>query len=387
MLTMTGVRRSAIFGPEPWAEIAGISWCHFDRWFAMVAASDFGADLDALRVALEQRLRGSLHGRRDVEAKLSHLADLRERMSEAGLDVQAPATHELADRTVSAKARRKVLDQALEDRSMTDPMRLTPRTRLERRARYGHWPSFPVSPAEWHERLGGSSGSFVAKGRSFAVTRQLRERLERRDRADLTVGERLGLYRAFHTVGLELADRADDSYGVIGELRLDAFRTYVSLNWAAAGMAAGDYWQDLCELLVAESYALTHREETLPFERVADEHVALVEAILLGLAGEWRAAYQDFHADEAEQLVAWLQVAGCRYDRYVETARRLGSKAWMPIVALAGSALSAHDQPLAVAVFQAADQPGAHRDYLRQRCLELTGARLDDSGPDLRLVH
>jgi hypothetical protein len=34
----------------------------------MVAVSDFDSDLDAVRFALEARLRGPLHGRRDVEA-------------------------------------------------------------------------------------------------------------------------------------------------------------------------------------------------------------------------------------------------------------------------------------------------------------------------------
>lgn len=354
----------------------------------MVAVSDFDADLDALRAALEQRLRESLHGRRDVEAKLSHLADLRERLSGAGLDVEALARHEPADKATSVKARRKVLDQALEGRSMTDPMRVTPRVRLEQQARYGHWPSFPVSPAGWYERLGGGRQvGFVAQGRGFAVTRQLRDRLARLDGARLLVGERLALYRAFHTVSLELADRADDSYGVIGELRLDAFRTYVSIEWAEAGMPAEDYWQDLSELLVAESYALTYREEKLPFERVADEQADLIEAILLRLAEQWRAAYQDLHGDQAEQLIAWLHLAGRRFDRYVQTARRLGTAAWMPIVALAESALTAGNQPLAVAVFQAADRPGWHRDHLRQRCLELTGARVDDHLPELRLLH
>jgi hypothetical protein len=377
---LTRPRRAAVFGPEPWAEIAGMSWSHFDRWFALVATSDFGGDLDALRLALEQRLRDTLSGRRDVEAKLSHLADLRERLSAAGAGVRTLATCEAADttspaKTTLAKARRKVLDQALDGRSMTEPMRVTPRSRLVERARYGHWELFPVSPAGWYPRLGGdgSSTGFVRKGSSFAAARRLGRRLAQCDSARLGVGERLALHRAFHTVGLELADRADDSYGVIGELRADAFRTYVSIDWAAAGMRAEDYWQDLCELLVAEPYALTHRQETLAFERVGDEHAEIVEAILRRLAAEWRVAYQDFCAERAEQLVAWLHVARRRYERYVDTARALGSRTWMPIVALAESALSADDAPLALVVFRAADQPGAHRDYLRRRCYELTG--------------
>lgn len=135
---MTGVRRTPIFGPEPWAQVAGQRWCHFDRWFALVAVREFGGDLDRLQVALEQRLR-SLTGRRDVEAKLSHLADLRERLAGAGLGPAALAEHETVDKPTWTKARRKVLDQALENRSMTEPMRRTPRARLEQRARRGHW--------------------------------------------------------------------------------------------------------------------------------------------------------------------------------------------------------------------------------------------------------
>ncbi len=47
-------RRVAIFGPETWATFAGAQWCHFDRWFALVAVTAFAGDLDAL----EQELVG-----------------------------------------------------------------------------------------------------------------------------------------------------------------------------------------------------------------------------------------------------------------------------------------------------------------------------------------
>ena len=45
-------RRPPIFGPEPWTTIAGADWCHFDRWFAIVAVGDFGGSLDALEAEL-----------------------------------------------------------------------------------------------------------------------------------------------------------------------------------------------------------------------------------------------------------------------------------------------------------------------------------------------
>jgi len=223
-------------------------------------------------------------------------------------------------------------------------------------------------------------------GRTFALTRQLGERLARLDEPRRTQAERLALYRAFHTVGVEFAERGDDSYGTIGELRFEAFRTYLDIDWVAAGMEPEHRWQDLCELLVSEVYALTYKHETLALRHVPAGQADLIEEILLGLAGEWQAAYQDYQAAEALQLVAWLHIAGRRYSRYAGAAHRLGSDHWMPIVALAESAADAGRKELAVEVFRAADQPGMHCDHLRDRCLKLTGVRLDDPAPPLRVV-
>jgi hypothetical protein len=54
--------------------------------------------------------------------------------------------------------------------------------------------------------------------------------------------------------------------------------------------------------------------------------------------------------------------------------RELGSEHWMPVVALAESALRARRPDVAAAVFDAADQPGAHRDHLRRRRTTLLDA-------------
>lgn len=386
---MTGApRRPPIFGPEPWTTIAGVEWCHFDWWFAIVGTYDFGGDLDQLEVELVGRLRSSRHGRRDVEAKLSHLADLRDRLARSGIDATALTAADEPQKATVAKARRKVLDQELEDRAMTPAMRDTPSARLQRRALYGHWDRFPVNPDRWYEKLAGRRpATHVPKGRTFALTRQLGERLGRLDGPRRAEADRLALYRAFLTIGVELAERGDDSYGNIGELRVDAFRTYLGIDWAATGMEPEHWWQDLCELLVSEVYALTYQRETLAFSHVPAGQADLVEGILLGLAGEWRDAYQDYQADQALELVAWLHIAGRRYSRYAGAARRLGSDHWMPIVALAESAATAGRKELAIEVFRAADQPGMHRDHLRDRCLELTGFRLDDPAPPLRIVR
>lgn len=72
-------------------------------------------------------------------------------------------------------------------------------------------------------------------------------------------------------------------------------------------------------------------------------------------------------------LVAYLQAATGRLDRLVPTAERLGCDQWMPIVALAQTALAAGRRDLALEVFAAANRPGLHQDYLTARSLELTG--------------
>jgi hypothetical protein len=239
-----------------------------------------------------------------------------------------------------------------------------------------------------YEKLAGRRpATYVPKGRTFTLTCQLRERLARHDSPHRGDADRLALYRAFHTVGVELAERGDDSYGNIGELRLEAFETYLNIDWQATDLAAEAWWQDLCELLVSEVYALTYRDEMLPFRRVPDDHAELIERILLELADEWAAAYQHYQADEALELVAWLHLAGQRYALYADAARRLGSEHWIPVVALAESAIAAGQRDLAVDVFRAADQPGMHRDHLRQRCYALTGVRLPDPESHLRVVR
>lgn len=377
---MTGPQpRSPIFGGEPWATIAGAEWCHFDQWFALVMVTDFDADADALRVELEDTLRSTFHRRGEMQAKLSHLADLQVRLDATGQSFADLVEAEEPDKKLLTKARRKVFDQALEGRAMTEPMHDTPARRLIHRARYGCWDRFPTNPDRFYERLAGRrTDAFVPKGKSFNVVRRLRDRLDKLDGPRRTLPDRLALYRAFHTVGVELAERGDDSYGVIGEARLDAFESYVAIDWADAGMDPVDYWQDLCELMVSEVHALTYRDDTLPFRRVPAGQAELIEDILLGLASEYRDAYEDYRADEALQLVAWLHLAGRRYRRYVDAARRLGSDHWRPIVALAESAIAGNRPELAVEVFRAADRSGPQRDHLRRQCRQLTGVTLGE---------
>jgi hypothetical protein len=384
-------RKPPVFGPEAWSELAGRAWSYWDLWFA-VAVSDYGGSLDDLEVHLVDELRSHIDGRQGAESKLSHLADLLSRLEGADLTPADLATPEvLADKRTVARARKKVGDRWVEGQAMTPAMIETPRVRLVQRARCGRWSAFPVDPGLYYKsfRRHVEVKDHISKCKSFAAVDRIEERLRSLDQPSLTPAQRLALYRAFHTAGLELADRADDSHGNVGQLRRDAWHTYLGLDWQTTGIQSEDYWADLCDLVVFEDHGLEYQEETLPWRGVPGDQADLIEGHFLSLASECRSHYLDYQADEALQQLAWLAVAGRRFTRYVEAAARLGSDHWMPIEAMAESALRSRRRDLAVDVFRAADRPGFHQKHLRQRCLALTGVDISDERhqrPNLRVV-
>lgn len=289
-----------------------------------------------------------------------HIFDLRSRLEAAGCSAADLATPEvLADKRVLTRARKKVSDDWVEGRAMTPAMVETLRVCLVRRARYGRWGAFPVDPERSYTsfRRHIEVKDHISKYKSFTAVDRVEDRLRSLDKASLTGTQRLALYRAFHTAGLELADRADDSHGNVGQLRRDAWHTYLGIDWQATGLRAEDYWADVCDLVVFEDYALDCQEETLPWRGVPAGHAELIEGLVLDLVAECRSHYLDYQAEEALQQLAWLAVGGRRFNRYVEAAAR----------------------------------PGFHQRHLRQRCLALTGVDIDDEGhdprPTLRVVE
>jgi hypothetical protein len=98
---MSGAGKTPIYGTERWATKHGMTWSHWDLWFCLVALADHDGDLDALAEPLEQR--GRFSGGGTVEAKLSHLDDLKRRMAEADVDARALAAGEEVESRVLAK--------------------------------------------------------------------------------------------------------------------------------------------------------------------------------------------------------------------------------------------------------------------------------------------
>jgi hypothetical protein len=376
VVTGSAGRRLPVYGPEPWRERAKVTWSWWDVWFCAVVVGDHGGDLDALETWLAGELRTRVEGREATEAKLSHLADLRARLADASLDPGDLASSEVCpDRALMAKARKKVGDQWIEARALTPAMRETPRQRLQDRARRGHWAAFPVSPQAFYERFRTfvEGRDVVTERATFSRVRRLEERIERLDAACRNEAQRLALHRGFHTAGLVLADRADDSLGYVGDLREQYWQIYLGVGWRNAGMAPEDYWQDLCELVVWEAYGLGYQDPVRPYQRIGPGEADLAEGILLGLEVEHRGMHLGYQADEALSQLAWLQVARRRFSHYEAAAARLGSRSWQPVVAMAESALRSERRDLAMAVFRAADQPGVHQQHLRVRRRALIG--------------
>jgi hypothetical protein len=127
------------------------------------------------------------------------------------------------------------------------------------------------------------------------------------------------------------------------------------------------YWRDLAELVAFDDYAHLHRAATLPWRGRRKADLPLITHSLRALAEEYVAARLPYHADQARIAVAYAYVATGSLTDYAAVARDLGSQHWLPVVALAESALRRGRADIAAAVFDAADQPGAHHDHLRRR--------------------
>lgn len=379
-------RRAPIFGPEPWAEHAGVGWAHWDRWYCVVCVEDFGGDWSALAQRLADR-SGRLHPGPDAEAKLSHLDDLVRRLAAADLGADEFVELEPVDSKVRSRARRKVLDQGLGARDYTEAMTDTPSRRLRRRALRGVWQEFPADPAAPFELLTFSveDPDHISKHASFTVTRELEQAITEFERsADGDPPALLAVRRAALTAVAELAHRSDDSFGNVGELGADTWAAYIDTGWRGL-VDPSVYWRDVSELVAFDEYAHLHERETLPWGHARRDEVPAITGILSDLAGEYRAVRLDWHADQAEVAIAWLHVATRHLDGFASIAARVGSAHWMPIVGLAEQAVTCGRPDIARAVFDAADQPGWHRDYLHRRRSQL----LDEATsprPRLRVV-
>lgn len=374
-------RTPPIYGPETWKIIRGETLVHWDRWFLVVLMTDFEDDWDALKASIKERCGSSYGGHDDVERKMGHLIDLHARLERSRIAPEDCLDEGSFDRKILHKARRKLFEQEVyERRAQTEAMGNTPRRSLRDRALRGHWNAFPVSPEPYEVTFSIEieDRDFNSKSATFGLVKGLDRLLDEEDERCPDTASRLACYRGFLTAIMQAGDHLDDSFGAVGDLFQKRLPAYIGLPWRETGLTPDVYYRDFLEFAVWDNYALTDRRLGPFFRSVKTECLELVEDILIEQERELRAFSLDFpslefYAEEALDLLAELYVAKRRCERFVTAAANMGSEKWERITRMAESALKQGRKDLALAVFAAADQPGFHRDYLRQQCLKLTG--------------
>lgn len=167
--------------------------------------------------------------------------------------------------------------------------------------------------------------------------------------------------------------RLDDSFGIMGELYQRHLPTYLEMPWPKIGLAPKDYFQDLLEFAIWEDYGLMGENLDPWFAAIAAPHRPLVVSILRELVRELEEQELEYQREQALRLLARLFVQQKQFDQFVDLAEEMGSRAWRPILDMAEAARKARRRELVLAVFAAADQPGFHRDDLREQCQRMTG--------------
>jgi hypothetical protein len=276
-----------IFGPEPWREIAGVTFVYWDRWLLRLALDEpDGLASLVQRFEADRRRAHPSYKVNDAESKLSQLEDLRARLAKIASsprDVLGDA--DATDKQLLAKARTKLLEKGLA--YMSPAMLDTPRRRLEARALRGHWDRFPTSPARFEREL----KARVDRQRDHdwrqtmwlaidldADIEQIGLRLE-------SEAEQMALRRAALTLIVESMERVDDSGADMANLFDDVWNAYLAMPWERTAILPEVFFRDLIELAIWESYGLI---STLgPFLRtLAPDDVTVVETVLADVLSE-----------------------------------------------------------------------------------------------------
>jgi hypothetical protein len=266
-------------------------------------------------------------------------------------------------------------------------MRETPRVKLERRARTGHWKDFPVSPEKYAGDLFAivEDRSYYNESQGISLAWRLASRWEKlTKKVAKEPAEALALHRAMLLVCLLAQERADDSSGQIGMDFSDAIEKYVAVPWEKTGIAAEVYVRDAVEFATWEDYGQHDKLEAI-FAKLGRQHGDLALRILHETMAELE-RYRTFQyqVEQALEFQAVLVIAHRRFDEFVPLATKLGSSAWRPIVTMAEAAVKARKPDLALAVFGAANQPGRHQEYLAKECRRITRKKMPTAG--LRVV-
>ena len=373
------VKKSAPVGPDcalvlSAASRPAMALSYWDLWFALVADADFEGSWERFVEHLRgQKAKGV--GRDLAERKLSHLRDLQQRLQQAGVELGDILAQ--ADRSPVAlrRARQQVLEREPRASEWSDAMRHTPKQRRYAHALRGFWPYFPVSPASHANRLAAhfQTRGWFSENQSFGIARKLDTFV---DGVATMInqgqyGQAQAMLRAFLTVVIELMERADDSFGCIGDSFRGGFAHYLAIPLDATGIDATVFFHDLLTLLIWEDYGLTYEQTDGYFAGLTPQEGALCIEYVQQQMEELTGDDLDYQYEEALTLLGQIVAEQNRFERFEELARHMGTRHWKRIVVLADRAVKKRKRQLAIAVFEAALSPGMHEGFLQRKYEQL----------------
>ena len=347
---------------------------YWDLWFALVADADFAGSWERFGEHLRAQKATGM-ARSHVERKLSHLRDLQQRLRQAGVELSDILGQ--ADRSPVAlrRARHQVLERDPRASEWSDAMRHPPRQRHYAYALRGFWPYFPVSPTSHANRLAAQfhTRGWFSENQSFGIARKLDTYV---DGVTTLIhqgqyGQAQAMLRAFLTVVIELMERADDSFGCIGDSFRRGFAHYLAMPLDATGIDATVFFHDLLTLLIWEDYGLTYEQTDGYFAELTPQEGDLCIDYVQQQMEELTGDDLDYQYEEALTLLGQIVAEQNRFERFEELARHMGTRHWKRIVVLADRAVKQRKRPLAVAVFEAALSPGMHEGFLRRKYEQL----------------
>lgn len=287
--------------------------------------------------------------------------------------------HAVGEKGLITRARAKVFKRDVSERSMTPAMRNPPSLRLEHRARCGRWPQFPSSPQDPHDRL----VTLLRLGRHCRSTRTADGWATRSLAYDLAEAtglletgdgpETLAVRRAMLTIGLNLMECCDDSYGGLGDVIGQALEDYAGTDWRSAGAPPDVFWPDFLEIVtMLANYGVVDRRETELFRLtgVARDLDTVCE-VATGLHEDYAAARMGWHADEVQTLQVYAVAAAGAVNRFETTVRRIGPTSRAACEAMVQVALESGRVDVARRTLDAAGIPGGHQQWVRRRRAEL----------------
>ena len=336
---------------------------YWDLWFVVIREWKFGGDW-AQMASHFREMRSPLTSYRS-ERMLNHQVHLQQRMSEAGLSVEGLVGDVALLKKEKPRAKRKVLDQTPDRSEMSYWMQHTPREQREVQAMRGYWSHFPVSPAEYEDRVQRLFKKTVySHSQAEALERKI-ERFLKKSTKKAPVEHEVALYRTVMTVLLERMEQIP--LAPIGMFYDKLFEHYTALPRHELNMPPKYFWQDLIAFLIWEDYGLTDNHQPDLLKNLPASELPLVEAVLRREIDDLSAHDITYQAENALTMLGSLCTLHKKFDKFVPLAKEMGTREWKRITNMSEMAENNQRPELALAVYQAALGPGSHEQYLRKK--------------------